>query len=172
MNISKKAEYRNIRHIVFIEISENDHRITDHTFGHRSFGLMRLMTKCDFMGLTLPCEKLNQDFLFYNSEFLFCPKYLTWRMSWHHHYKKKSRQMLLLHMVPDNILLKRMLNNDSISKKSENLRFTAISKIRIVVISTKKMFNNFCYMSKSYTLRFKLCINANTIKSKAANASY
>ena len=75
-------------------------------------------------------------------------------------------------MAPDNILLKKMLTDDSINKKSENLRFIAISEMEIMVVSTEKTFNNFCYRSKSHMLRFKLGIDTNTIKSKAANASY
>lgn len=75
-------------------------------------------------------------------------------------------------MAPDNILLKQMLTDDSINKKSENLKFIAISEMEIMVVSTEKTFNNFCYRSKSYMLRFKLGIDTNTIKSKAANASY
>ena len=71
-------------------------------------------------------------------------------------------------MAPGNILLKQMLTDDSINKKSENLRFID----GIMVVSTEKTFNNFCYRSKSYKLRSKLGIDTNTIKSKAANASY
>ena len=80
--------------------------------------------------------------------------------------------MHLLHIVPGNILLKQMLTDDSINKKSENRRFIATSEMEIIVVSTEKTFNNFCYRSKTYMLRFKLGIDTNTIKSKAANASY
>ena len=42
--------------------------------------------------------------------------------------------MHLLHMAPGNILLKQMLTDDSINKKSENLRFID----GIMVVSTEK----------------------------------